>query len=222
MPRALVVTGGTQVDIDRVRVLTNRARGRLGVAIGNALQEREVQTVVLAAEDVAGHPELFHPGVQVVSFRTYFDLARELDRLIGDAPPDLVFMPAAISDYAPVPVEGKVRSDMEEITLTLRRLPKILGTLRDRCGEATFIVGFKLLVGVSDEELVATARAQNRSCRIDLTVANDDTVLRRPENVGRHVAFLVPPEGDALALDERKADFAKRLVDFCVGRQARL
>ena len=215
--RAIVVTGGTQVDIDSVRVITNRSKGRLGVSIGNALSRRGVQTTVLAAESVVDHKGWFSPGIRIVKFRTYGDLVRELEQLIGNDPPDFIFMPAAISDFAPVPVEGKIRSDQEEMQITIRRLTKILAGLRERCGIKTFIVGFKLLSGVSERDLVETAMQQNQTCRINITIANDARVLAA--NSGRHIGFFVTPEGGAIPFNETKAGFAQKLVDFCLHRQ---
>jgi len=218
--RALVVTGGTEVDWDDVRVIANRSRGFLGMQIADWLYAKSVDTTCLISERALAQPKKGGAGWHPVSYRTYDDLVARLDEYLADGVPDFLFVPAAISDFAPVKVPGKVRSAGEEVTVTFRRLPKILATLRERCGIETFIVGFKLLCGVGEGTLVRAALEQTRSTRINLTVANDLEVLRRPENEGQHPAFMVTPEGGAIPVTGTKRDVAREIVDFCMKRHA--
>ena len=217
--RALVVTGGTEVDWDDVRVVANRSRGTLGMAIAYFLDAAGVEVTILGSERAFAGPPRFRMW-KGLSFRTYDELAAGLDELLAAGPPDFLFMPAAISDFAPVKTSGKVSSTEEEITVTFRRLPKILGTLRERCGIKTFIVGFKMLCGVGEGTLVRAALEQNKKTRINLTVANDVEVLRRPENHGRHPALLVTPEGGTIPVDGTKGGVARQIVELCMRRQA--
>ena len=52
----------------------------------------------------------------------------------------IFFMPAALSDFSLVPVKGKIPSDQEALTLTLKRNPKLISRLRDHVGIKSFIV----------------------------------------------------------------------------------
>ena len=146
---AIVTAGGTREPIDDVRFVTNLSKGRFGAAIARALADRGVEVVLLASAELASHPEWIDPRVPVVPFGSTSELDAAIDAEIARGTPDLLFMAAAVSDYAPVRVEGKIRSDADELVIRMRRLPKILATLRDRCGRSTFLVGFKLLSGVS-------------------------------------------------------------------------
>ena len=95
----------------------------------------------------------------VVQVRSTADLVRAIEEATTD-PVDLFFMAAAVSDYAPEQASGKIRSDRDELVVRMGRAPKILPTLRDQCGPDSFLCGFKLLSGVTSEELIAVARAQ--------------------------------------------------------------
>ena len=55
--RALVVTGGTDVDIDDIRVITNKSAGRLGCTVANAFAARGVATTLLAARRTLEHKD---------------------------------------------------------------------------------------------------------------------------------------------------------------------
>lgn len=213
--RALVTAGGTSEAIDDVRVLTNLSTGRFGAAIANALCDRGIEVTLCAGKALASHPEWVRPGVRVVPFGSFADLSTLLIRETT-TPPDLLFMAAAVSDYSPVRTDGKISSDQEELSIVLRRNPKLLSTLRPRCGVGTFLVGFKLLSGVGADELRRVAAAQVKREHLNLCVANDLAELRGPE----HPVWLVTQEGGALRRTGDKVAVAEQLVDFVIRRHA--
>jgi len=209
--RAVITAGGTTEPIDDVRVVTNLSTGRFGAAIARALVARGVEVTLLAGKALARQPTWIPEGVEVVPFGSFKDLDKVLSEAIVD-PPDLLFMAAAVSDYSPIPTDGKIRSDAEEIVIRMRRNPKLLSRLREQCGPHTWLVGFKLLSGVSDEELRAVAHRQAIGCDLDLTLANDLQHLGRD----RHPAVFVAPYGDAIPVDGTKDETAVQLVDHCL------
>ena len=113
----------------------------------------------------------------------------------------------AASDYAPEPAPGKLSSGAESLTLHLRRLPKVIRSVRD-WSPATYLVGFKLLSGVPPSELIRQAESTLVENRADLTVANDICTVRAE----RHVIHLVRQghPAETFGPDEPIAD---RLVD---------
>lgn len=205
--RAVVTAGGTEEPIDDVRSVTNASTGRFGAAIASALQARGVSVTVLASERMIAAGSGLPRGLTVVAYRSHADLARAMDEVLRD-PPDLWFMAAAVADYAPDAAAGKIRSDQDTLSLHMRRTPKLLATLRDRCGRSTRIIGFKLLSGVSRAELEATARRQLTDYRLDHVVANDLAELRG----GRH-PFLLVGAASAVRVDAARDEAAERLVD---------
>lgn len=184
--RALVVAGGTQEPIDDVRVVANRSTGRLGAAIAQALCDRGVQVHLLGSTELLRHPTWLPTDATTSAFGSFAELSRALHEAT-EQPPDLLFMVAAVSDYSPAPTAGKLPSSDDALHLTLARNPKLLAGLRARCGERTVLIGFKLLSGVSHDALVAAADAQRLHNDLDLTVANDHSLLR-PD---RHDVVLV-------------------------------
>jgi phosphopantothenoylcysteine decarboxylase/phosphopantothenate--cysteine ligase len=190
-----------------VRVVTNLSTGRLGAALARALAARGDEVTLLATRGVADVA-----GVRRVPFGTAAELDRAIDGVLAEGPVDLVYMAAAVSDWAPVPHEGKLASNGDELVLRLRPVVKILPTLRGRCGSAATLVGFKLLSGAKDDVLVAAARRQIRACRLDLCVAND---LRRIGD--RHPVWLVSAS-EARQVDGTKDEVAAEIVRATVRR----
>jgi 8-oxo-dGTP pyrophosphatase MutT (NUDIX family) len=170
--RALITAGGTSEPIDDVRVITNTSTGRFGAALADALVRRGIEVTLLTSRATVDRPGWVDERVRRVGFGSFADLQEALDRETR-SPPDLLFMAAAVSDYSPVPHVGKLRSDADEIVIRMRRNPKLLATLRERCGPDTWLTGFKLLSGVERSTLLAVARRQRETAGLDMTVAND-------------------------------------------------
>ncbi|MCB9664059.1 MAG: NUDIX domain-containing protein [Alphaproteobacteria bacterium] len=170
--RVVLTIGGTEEPLDDVRVLTNLSSGRFGAALARAALARGADVVVLGSHRALADPTALPPGVQRHAFRSHQDLDALLDEVTAQ-PVDALLMAAAVADYAPRAEEGKLPSSADKLVLRLHRTPKLLATLRARCGPDTRLVGFKLLSGVTREELETVARAQLEDRELDLVVAND-------------------------------------------------
>lgn len=204
--RAVVTAGGTREPIDDVRVITNLSTGRFGAACANALARRGVDVVLVASLDLASHPEWVDDAVTLKPFGGF----ASLDEVLGEAltePVDMLFMAAAVSDYSPTPTEGKIKSTSETITLTLKRNPKLLATLRERTADHTTLIGFKLLSGVPRRALVDVGREYIRNHDLDFVFANDLHDFRD----GQHPGIIVSPS-DAHVVMGTKAEVAEQLV----------
>jgi phosphopantothenate---cysteine ligase (CTP) len=203
----LVTAGNTVVPIDRVRCMTNIFTGRTGTGIALHGYERGHAITLLTS-----HPEIVtEPPVSrlvdenrwdVNIYRTFEDLAQQMEAAIKLGRPDGVIHCAAVSDYqaagiyAPAPgtrfavdtnqwqgsgptpatlvdrSAGKVKSDEPELWLRLVRTPKLVDAIRTAWGFQGILVKFKLEVGISDERLLDIAESSRRQSAADLMVAN--------------------------------------------------
>ena len=168
-PDVVITAGGTREKIDDVRYVGNFSGGRLGHGVAKAYAELGYKVLLLAPNTVIdryGLPD----GVEHQAFNSTESLKQGLLSLKGVR---LVLQAAAVSDYMPEITEGKISSDQEELVIKLKRTPKILPLLRDHFGSEASIVGFKLLSGVSEQELINAALKQIATCQTNACVAND-------------------------------------------------
>ena len=120
---------------------------------------------------------------------------------------DVLIHSMAVSDYKPVYMvgfeevlassdlaefleknnsESKISSADDYQVLFLKKNPKIIGKVKE-WNPNIRLIGFKLLVGVSKEDLLATAKASLEKNQAELIVANDLTEI----SSGQHHAYLL-------------------------------
>ncbi len=207
LERAIVTTGGTREPLDSVRFITNFSTGRFGIAIAESLARRGYLVNVLCPPDVR---RTLGEGADF-SHKVFTSASSLRQVLLGQPKPAIVFHAAAVADFTPKePVSGKIPSSQKELVLTLVRTPKILDELRAAYGQESFLVGFKLLSGVSRPELIQAAVEQNSRAHLNLTVANDSSNLHD----GMHPVILVTAEGGAINLAGQRQDVADNIVEF--------
>jgi phosphopantothenoylcysteine decarboxylase/phosphopantothenate--cysteine ligase len=160
--RVLVSVGGTEEDIDPVRVIANRSSGKMGFAVAEAARDMGADVTVVVASTSVPAPH----GVKVIPSRTSDEMARALKTAFVDA--DLLVMTAAVSDFRPAkPLDGKKKRD-NSWTLELAPTEDILSSLGDIKGNR-MIVGFAL--ETDDVEKNALDKLARKHC--DLIVVNN-------------------------------------------------
>lgn len=189
---AIVITaGGTVEPIDDVRAITNFSGGGVGLALAKEALSRGHEVELFLGRMVRGAPP---EGARLVPFGSAEDLAaRLLPRLrtLAAAQGVVVFHAAAVADYAPIMVPGKIPSDRDELTLTLRRTPKIVDQIKPAGLEGLTLVSFKLLSQRDGRDVREVARAQLSRTRSDLVVANYIEEVRE----GYH-GWVIPARGE--------------------------
>ncbi len=217
--KILVTAGGTKVRIDDVRFVGNFSKGKFGLAIAREFVARGADVHLLASDDAIDREGLrkAHPFARLTPFAYFEDFRDGLYRAIEEEKPDVIVMAAAVSDWLCADAQSvKIDSSAEELALRFVRAPKLIASLRERCGVGTFLVGFKLLSGAPREELMAKAHRQVRGNRLNLTVANDLGEIRD----GQHPVVLVTPEGGEIPVPGARGKSAGALADFILRRRA--
>jgi phosphopantothenoylcysteine decarboxylase/phosphopantothenate--cysteine ligase len=195
--RIVIVSGGFSVPWDDVRSITSRASGETGRALAAEAYERGADVLLIqAGSDDAP------PFVSLLRADTVDELLVALKGLDADA----IIVPAAIPDYAPEPVRGKVKSDAASLNLRLKRVPKVLEFIRKSHGGV--LVGFKAESGVSDAELVKRARSRMKEHGLEIIVANDVRKVRP----GKADAVIIGRKRTSRVVGTRK-DLAAALMD---------
>ncbi|ABS56184.1 phosphopantothenoylcysteine decarboxylase/phosphopantothenate--cysteine ligase [Methanoregula boonei 6A8] len=130
----VLITGGAcREPVDDVRVLTTRSSGRMG------------KELALAAYRLGAEVTLVHNGslpcVENVPVETARDMRAAVTRYLKKRHPDIYISAAAISDFAPEKVQGKIKSG-KRVTLDLAPIPKLIDTLLAE--RKTRVVAFKI------------------------------------------------------------------------------
>jgi phosphopantothenate---cysteine ligase (CTP) len=235
-PNVVVTAGGTIAPIDDVRVLTNISSGRFAASITEACLNRNAAVwhihtpsallpFVRSARFEFDAPD---PAAEIdrltrlrqtwknvrdrlhlvpLQIGTVADYQQTLKRTLQDRSIDLAFLTMAVSDFEPEARTGKISSEADSLVLHCTRTPKVIRSVRD-WAPAIYLVGFKLLSGVSPDVLIGQAEIACRTNRAQLTVANDMELIRQ----GRHTLHLVRPEVEPETLPPGD-DLANRLVE---------
>lgn len=189
--RALVTAGATTDGIDDVRVIrfltlvgsvdlhelthleiSNIFNGRFGYNIACALAEQGIETTLVGSKDTFAHGPL-PPLVRRCQFKSFEDLAGRIEEQVPAVKPELIFMSAAVADYTPRRITGKIASTKESLLVELFPNPKLIDRFRALSGENCTIVGFKVLSGLPDEVMDEYQRRQIDRAKSDFCVGND-------------------------------------------------
>ena len=217
----LITSGGTSEKIDRVRSITNHSTGRLGKIIAETFLDKGDQ-VTLVTTPKAVRPAA-HPNLTIVQIENVAELLESLEPLIHTH--DVLIHAMAVSDYTPVYMTGleavaaspdmteflnktnsesKISSQDDVQVLFLKKTPKIISLVK-KWNPAIRLIGFKLLVNVTKEELLKTARDSLIKNQAEIIVANDLTEI---SNHG-HRAYLVGK--DTVTQAQSKEEIAQLL-----------
>lgn len=202
--RVWITGGGTREPIDAVRFVGNHSTGRLACAIAGEALVRGLPTTCFLGQGALEPPA--HDLLRVQRYTRSEDLLRLLLEETAEEP-DCIVHAAAVSDYAPEPLQGKVASGAPEWTLRLLPLPKIAPRIRQRFPRAC-LVTFKLETGISAAELKERARASARNAGATWVFAN---LLE--DALGKHSGFLLNVNDSREIPLASRSEIAKAILD---------
>ena len=218
----LITSGGTSEAIDSVRSITNHSTGSLGKVLAEtALAKGHHVTLITTPTALKPAP---HPDLRILLIRNVEEL---LTRMKQEVPRHQVLIHAmAVSDYTPVYMTGldevakardltiflhkenqetKISSKDDYQVLFLKKTPKIISLVKE-WNPAIQLIGFKLLVAVSAEELIQVARESLVKNHASMIVANDLTQIQN----GQHQAYLVT--NDQVLQASTKSEIAEMVL----------
>lgn len=94
----------------------------------------------------------------------------------------------------------KISSDIENLVLVLEKTPKVIGIFKALQSQ-TVLVGFKLLDGVSKDELIGTAFRLLTKNQCDFVLANDSQSFQN----GSHTGYLIFPNRESIQFEGKEA-----------------
>lgn len=212
MKKYIITAGGTSERIDNVRKITNSSSGKLGMLIADCLlKERNDILIYYVCSKNSLRPS--DDRVHVLEVEGTLDLKNTLEDLLLNNEINYFIHSMAVSDYMTdfvtnlsnikesitksnnideafeniEAIKGnKISSYEDNLVVVLKPTPKIISIIKN-LSPSTYLVGFKLLDGVSKLELINTAKKLRDKNRCDLVVANDLSSIRN----GEHIAYII-------------------------------
>ena len=160
--KKVVITGGATAEkIDDVRAITNFSSGKMARALARAFYYAGAEVKLLASFETANEP--------FVSLK--FSSSSELLELCKSEceGANLLVMCAAVSDFVPTKIDGKIKKEDvgESLNLSLKRNVDILQSLKEfKCKK----IGFKL--EISSESALKSARSMLEKKALDAVCLN--------------------------------------------------
>jgi phosphopantothenoylcysteine decarboxylase/phosphopantothenate--cysteine ligase len=131
--KVIITSGSCREAVDDIRVLTTRSSGQMGRALA-------LQAFRLGADVTVIHRDMF-PCVNNVFVETADEMRCAVHRCFSERGADIYISAAAISDFAPKRVKGKIPSG-KPVNLLLEPLPKVLSEVLQDYN--SLIIAFKL------------------------------------------------------------------------------
>ncbi len=232
MKKIVITAGGTSEKIDNVRKITNSSSGKLGLTIANhLLKENDDLIIYYVCSKNSLRP--LDKRIKVFEIDDTISLKNKIENLLLNEKIDYFIHSMAVSDYMTDYVTtierikksikntnnleeafsnieiingNKISSYEDNLVIVLKQTPKIISIIKDLSPQ-TYLVGFKLLDGVSKEELISVAKKLRDKNKCDLVVANDLATIRN----GEHIAYIIDKNNE-IEESHGKDDIAKKLV----------
>ena len=180
--KTILVTGGpVHAYLDAVKIITNRFKGGLMSDLAEDLLEFDTRIVYLCAPGGMSKTPRKHERIEVVYHDGFGDYRQKVAELAPKM--DAVILGAAVANLIPAAkIDGKFPShnykpgDVIPINFTIA--PRVIDEVK-RVAPLTHLFGFKLLSGVTNEELIRAAYGVVIDSRATAVFANDALDLQQ-------------------------------------------
>lgn len=219
MPRKAIVTSGAMcTKVDSVREIMNTSTGSLGSKFADELAKENMSVVYVHTRTAILPKSKSIKLVEIEDSRGLLDVLTE--ELLGEENP-IVIHAMAIADFkiptvisidklfeisqmglatkadfineiSQIPKPEKLSSSTDQFAYFKRDL-KVIDQIKKKKPSA-YLVGFKLLSDVSDEELLDVANKMMQRTDSDIVVAN----IKERINASGHEAYIVDENGEIL------------------------
>lgn len=160
--KKVVITGGATTEkIDDVRAITNFSSGKMARALARAFYYAGAEVKLLANFETTNEP------FKCLKFSSSSELLELCKSECEGA--NLLVMCAAVSDFVPTKIDGKIKKEDvgESLNLSLKRNVDILQSLKEfKCKK----IGFKL--EISSESVLKSARSMLEKKGLDAVCLN--------------------------------------------------
>jgi len=187
--KVLITSGPCREPVDDIRILTTRSSGQIGKALA-------LQAFRLGAEVTVIHRDMF-PCVTNIFVETADEMRSAVHRCFSEIGADIYISAAAISDFAPKRVKGKIPSG-KPVNLFLEPLPKVLSEVIGQYN--SLIIAFKL------------GRTPNKIAKKMISQGIAMVLMNAPESMGSdHGEYMLMTKNGEFPLNGTKEEIANAI-----------
>ena len=139
------------------------------------------------------------------------DYVTTLEKLVNSIKNSQIGAQGVLPKCDNVICENKISSNEDNLVIKLKRTPKIISMIK-QLSPNTKLIGFKLLDGVEEQELINVAKKLKDKNNCDFVVANDLSNIRK----GNHKAFIIRKDNSFVEANG-KEDIAEKLAKEMFG-----
>ena len=160
--KILISSGATIEKIDEARAITNLSSGLMGLNLAKMAYTMGAEVTV-----ISGHSNYeFPPCIKTIKAMNHDEMNKSITSNIEKN--DIYISAAAISDYKPNYIKGKIKKENENISLELKKTKDILSYIGKNFGHK-LVVGF----AAESENLIENARKKLVLKNLDIIIANE-------------------------------------------------
>jgi phosphopantothenoylcysteine decarboxylase / phosphopantothenate---cysteine ligase len=160
--KILISSGATLEKIDEARAITNLSSGLMGLSLANMAYTMGAEVTVISGRSNYEFP----PCIKTIKATNHYEMNKSITSNIERN--DIYISAAAISDYKPNYIKGKIKKENENISLELKKTKDILSYIGKNFGHK-LVVGF----AAESENLIENARKKLVSKNLDIIIANE-------------------------------------------------
>lgn len=206
--KILVTAGPTIEELDKVRILTNRSSGKMGISVARTASARGAEVTLVYGPGSEPEPA----GVNTIRVESTSEMLEAVEKELTEEKYDLFACAAAPQDFKPKePIDKKVRRS-QTFSPELVPTPGILDKASEITSE-TFLIGFKAEVDVTDEQLREAAEDKLKKHDLDLVVANDLKRTGAGFRTETNEVIILSPS-DSSKIKATKNEIADEILDI--------
>ena len=171
--KILVIGGATSEEIDDARIITNKSSGKTAIAIVKNAFERGAEIELWYGNVVEKIPTY----IKSTKFESVNDLIKLVKK--NTLSYDAIIVCAAISDYYPKKIDGKISSTKKQLNIKLTTTPKVIDLITSKAKNSK-IIGFKVEKNI--KQSITEAKKLLDKNDLEAVIANDISAFGNKEN----------------------------------------
>ena len=199
--KILIIGGSSAEPIDDVRIISNRSSGKTAVTLAESAFFRGADVELWYGRSKKSIPNY----IKTVNFESVWEIidlikTRDIKKF------NVILVCAALSDYIPRKIEGKISSSKRKLVLEMLSSPKIIAKLRVKAPSSK-LIGFKL--EEKQDDLLGRAYKLLKKNNLDFVIANTTSGLNNIKNE----VWIIDKNGNSIHKTGTKEIIADHIFD---------